>query len=130
MARTQMVFTAVPTRGVIQSTTQAWPRADMVQTQKALHITIELPGVEREQLTARFEPGQLIVEGQHKRPPLHEPARVLQVEIAYGPFYRAFPLPEEADGANIEATYQDGVLSVVVPLVPRTVPPSRRVQIS
>jgi HSP20 family protein len=124
-----LIFASLPSRSVLDGTTSS-PRADMVQTPDALHITIELPGISGDDLRLRFEPERLIVEGHRERPSWETPSRVVQMEIAYGTFRRVLALPPEADGAGISAAYENGVLQVHVPLNRRVVPPARRIDIA
>lgn len=116
MARTQLLIATLPARFELPAAPS--PRTDIVQTADALHVTIELPGVARDALQLHFEPGQLVIEGFRERPAPDEAARCLQMEIAYGPFRRALPLPPEADGADIEALHENGMLQVHIPLRP------------
>lgn len=98
------------------------PRADIYQTADAIHIQIEAPGLDETNLSLEYDPqpGQLIVEGRRDRAGLPganllQAARCLQVEIEYGPFRRAVPLPPDIDSSGIAATYQAGLLLITVP---------------
>ena len=98
------------------------PRADIYQTADAIYIQIEAPGLDEANLSLEYdpEPSQLIVEGRrdHVGLPganLPQNAHCLQVEIEYGPFRRAVPLPPDIDSSGIAATYQAGLLLITVP---------------
>lgn len=102
------------------------PRVDVCQTETGLEVQIEVAGIEQENLNLQFEPGQLIVEGRRERACSSEAARCLQMEIEYGAFRRALPLPPEADGEAIQAKYEAGLLSISIPFKrPQTSQPLR-----
>lgn len=94
------------------------PRADVYELEGALLIQVEAPGLRVEDLRLDFEPGELLVEGRRERPQLPGPARASLVEMNYGPFRRRFTLPADVNGDGIRATYEAGVLQILVPRVP------------
>jgi HSP20 family protein len=105
---------------------QGWvPAADLCETTDAYIVTAELPGVARNQVRVEFHDGHLVLHGRRD-------ARVAceqyhQVERGHGEFSRAFRLPSGIDADRIAADLKDGVLTVVVPKVPRPAP--RRVDV-
>jgi HSP20 family protein len=93
-----------------------------------LTVVVELAGVDP--ATLRLDVGQreLVVAGERPRP--SAPGRVYQqMEIEYGPFERRIPLGEPVDAGDAEASYEGGLLTVVLPLAP-TPPPAERVTIA
>jgi HSP20 family protein len=68
----------------------------------------------------------LVVAGERRRPPIS--GRYRQLEIEYGPFQRRIPLEEPVDTAAASARYEDGVLTVVLPIAARR-PKQERVAI-
>jgi len=80
------------------------PPVDMVETETALFIEIALPGVEPEQIEARFEQGLLIVVAGRDLPLPAEPAVIRRLELPYGRFERRVALPSgryELDGRQL-----------------------------
>ena len=109
----------------------AWqPRVDIYELDDAIIVQVEAPGLQIEELKIGFEAGQLIVEGVRTHPPLPSPARAALVEMNYGPFRRALPLPDDIDGDGIRATYDAGVIQVHVPRRPPMRPKRIDIQIS
>lgn len=130
MATTQVIFARLPTRATVELPTSPGPRADIVRTSDAVHVVVEVPGVAPGDLRLRFEPERLIVEGERSQQPWGEAARVLQMEIGYGAWQRVLALPIEADGENITATHENGILRVRVPLKPRLQHAPRQISVS
>jgi HSP20 family protein len=99
------------------------PQVDCYRTEEPpeLIIVVELPGVEPEELQIVATPTAVLVAGERRRPQAE--GRVYQrMEIDYGPFRREVPLAEEVDPEGGQATYERGLLTVVLPLAERTAP--------
>jgi HSP20 family protein len=88
------------------------PVADVHESPVRLRLTLEIPGLDREQIRLRVEGDELLVEGE--RPMEREGLgdRFHRVERAYGPFARRFRLPPAVDRASVDARYRNGVLEV------------------
>lgn len=81
-----------------------------------LVLRFELPGVDpEEELEIAVEDGMLCVRGERRFEEAEEGEGYLRREVARGSFERAIPLPEGVKPEDITATYQDGILEVVVP---------------
>ena len=99
------------------------PQVDCYRTEEPpeLIVVVELPGVEPEELQIVATPTALLVAGERRRP--QGDGRVYQrMEIDYGPFRREVALAEEVDPEGGQATYERGLLTVVLPLAERTAP--------
>ena len=90
------------------------PRADVVETEHAYAISLDLPGVGRDALDITLEDGTLKISGERAVDTRHADGRFHRVERRYGRFFRSFTLGSELDPDSVEATYDDGVLSVRV----------------
>ena len=85
-------------------------------------MVAELAGVDPAHVRVDATPEALVVHGERRRPAAH--GRVYQqMGIEYGPFHVAVPLPRDADTANAKATYEHGLLTIVLPLVQRPAAP-------
>lgn len=93
------------------------PQCDCYRTDDppALHLTIELPGVDPAAVRIVAAGTALVVSGVRERPHPAS-ARYLQVEIEYGPFERRIELGEDVDADAATATYEAGMLRLEVPL--------------
>jgi HSP20 family protein len=84
-------------------------------------IVLELPGVDPADVRIDAMPTQLVVTGERRRPV--GLGRVVQMELEYGPFERRLRLPEEVDVSNAEASYDRGLLTIVLPAATRPAEP-------
>ena len=93
------------------------PQCDCYRTDEppALHLTLELPGVDPAAVRIVASGTTLVVSGVRVRPH-HAGARYHQVEIEYGPFERRIELGEDVDADGATATYEAGMLRLEVPL--------------
>ena len=93
------------------------PQCDCYRTDDppALHLLVELPGVDPAAVRIVASGTALVVSGLRARP--HPPgAHYHQVEIEYGPFERRIELAEDVDADAATATYEAGMLQLEVPL--------------
>jgi HSP20 family protein len=93
------------------------PQCDCYRTEDppALHLVLELPGVDPAGVQIVASGTALVVSGSRERP--HpDGARYRQVEIEYGAFERRIELAEDVDAAAVTATYEAGMLRLEVPL--------------
>lgn len=111
----------------IPSAAHGWvPRVDIRETADEILVSVELPGVGREDIEVTVEGSYLRVAGVRPEPTSETCVRWHQMEITYGPFERVINLPCEIDPDRISATYQDGFLRIQIP---REIPGARQVPI-
>jgi HSP20 family protein len=98
-------------------TSGVWaPAADVYETaSKDLVVKLDLPDVRREDVKVTFEQQTLAIEGERKIDAAVGSDRYLRVERGHGKFRRTFALPPTVDVARVQASYQDGVLTVTLP---------------
>ena len=109
--------------------TATWaPRVDLAETEEAYHLYLDLPGLSKDDVEINFHDGALTVRGERKTEKQGEKQNFVRLERTFGHFYRSFTLPKTADAERIEASYQDGVLSIRVPKAEEVKP--RRIQVS
>jgi HSP20 family protein len=77
-------------------------------------VVVELAGVEPDQVHIEAAPRSLVVRGERRRPRIH--GRFQAMELDYGPFERRIHIAEDVDVAGATATYEDGLLTIVLPL--------------
>jgi HSP20 family protein len=91
------------------------PRIDVSETDSALEIVADLPGLEKEDITASLEDDLLIIKGERKVEKESREKRFHTIERSSGSFYRALRLPVEVEKDKIEALFKDGVLTLKLP---------------
>jgi HSP20 family protein len=100
------------------------PVADIYETQDALTVILEMPGVEKSNIDVRVEGGVLHVGGKIDLSKYHG-LQPLYTEYNIGHYARSFQLSSKIDQNKIEAELRDGVLSLTLPKVeearPRTI---------
>ncbi|HEX2078350.1 MAG TPA: Hsp20/alpha crystallin family protein [Longimicrobium sp.] len=105
------------------------PSADVMETDDEIRVTVELPGMRRENIEVSMENNVLTITGEKKeeRREQDENDRWHLAERRYGRFTRSFVLPAEVESERIQAHFQDGVLHVAIPKSEKARP--RRIEI-
>jgi HSP20 family protein len=100
------------------------PRVDVYRTQDppAVHVVVEIAGVDPDKVDISVVDGTLVISGQRQRPAGGE-RRYEHIEIDYGPFQRRLALGDGVDTTAAEASYEHGLLTIVLPLRQRTTGP-------
>jgi HSP20 family protein len=91
------------------------PRTDLVETDAAYRMHLDVPGVSKDDLKINFKDNQLTISGERSSHQTDENEEYVRVERAFGHFYRSFTLPRTVNAENISASYEDGVLTIHVP---------------
>lgn len=93
------------------------PHCDCFRTDSPpeLHVVVALPGVDPDSVRVAAVGRTLVVAGRRERT-RSEGARYRQMEIEYGDFERRVELGEDVDATRTEATYERGMLRIVIPL--------------
>jgi HSP20 family protein len=89
------------------------PRMDIHESENALEVTAELPGVSQNDVDLRIEGDVLTIRGEKRKERQDQQAHV--VERSYGSFQRSVQLPFAPDPEQVEANFEHGVLTVVLP---------------
>ena len=105
------------------------PQVDCIRSEDPaeLRVVVELPGVDPKTLQVVAADRMLVVAGERCRPKVS--GRYRQLEIEYGPFQRRIPLDEPVDTEAATARYENGMLTVVLPVAERE-PVTERVLIT
>lgn len=89
------------------------PAIDVTESDKQYTVTVELPGVDRDDVSVEVQGGTLSIRGEKKREEKKEKGR--WIERSYGSFQRAFTLPSDAQADKVEASFKNGVLTLEIP---------------
>jgi HSP20 family protein len=98
----------------------ATPRINVVQKDKTVEITAELPGVEIKDVELLVDEDILTIKGEKKVESEDKTAERHVFECSYGAFARSIQLPFDVEPKSVKADFKNGVLTVTVP-VPATV---------
>jgi HSP20 family protein len=98
------------------------PALDIHETEAEYVVSVELPGVRKEDISVEFTDGVLSVRGEKTSGKEEKKERSRWVERVYGSFHRSFTLPPNAASDRIDASFKDGVLTVRIPKVEQTKP--------
>ena len=105
-----------PWGGSSQAEERVWqPQADMWETDEAITVEVELPGFIRQDITVEVEGDILRLTGERRATVERTGRHYYQVERTTGRFTRQWRLPRSVDRDAIEATFQDGVLTLTLP---------------
>lgn len=91
------------------------PRLDVSETEGALEIIADLPGLVKEDIKISLEDNLLTIKGERKTEKKSDDKQFHTIERRSGSFYRALRLPVEVENDKIEATFNDGVLTLKLP---------------
>jgi HSP20 family protein len=91
------------------------PPVDVYETDEAIVLQVELPGVSKDAVNVELREHTLTFSGERTREPAVTGGQYHREEGRYGAFQRAFRMPTIVDEAKIQATYTDGVLALRLP---------------
>lgn len=97
------------------------PSVDVRETDQALVVKADLPGVDPKDVEVTVQNGVLTVRGEKKEEKEEKGTNYHRVERFAGSFFRTIPLPAEADEAAVTAATEKGVLTVTIPKKPGAV---------
>lgn len=103
------------------------PVTDIFETDQALTLKLEMPGVAKDRLEVRVENDVLTIEGRIDFG-VYENLRPLYTEYNVGNYARTFQLSSKIDQDRISAALKDGVMTLVLPKIERAKP--RKIQVN
>jgi len=91
------------------------PAADVSETDDEITVKLEMPGVEKDQITVTVKDDLLTVRGETRKETEEKKKNFYRQEIRYGAFERALGLPAEVDAGRVTADLKSGMLTVKLP---------------
>ncbi len=91
------------------------PAAELTETDDALHLKLEVPGIEAKDLDIQVMADRVAISGERKSETKSEENGRTRSEFRYGKFQRVIPLPARIQNANVTADYKDGILNLTLP---------------
>lgn len=94
---------------------QQLPRADVVETEKTVEVSLELPGMDEKDIDVSLTEDTLTIKGEKKLEREESRKGYYLSERSYGSFYRTIPLPPGVATDGAEAKFKKGVLTITLP---------------
>ena len=91
------------------------PPVDISEDDHNIILKAEIPGMKAEDLHISLENNVLTISGERKFQGEETKENFHRIERRYGKFARSFTLPAGVDAANVNATFEDGVLNITLP---------------
>ena len=98
------------------------PPVDMIENDDNFVVSVELPGLKKEDIKMTMQNNVLTLSGSKKHEFESKEDTVHRVERSYGSFCRSVNLPSKVDSSAIKASYDSGVLKVTLPKVEEAKP--------
>lgn len=98
----------------VTSNSQWLPEVDIVENESELILTAEMAGLTQNDIDLSIENNELILKGKKLMEESSDVKHYHRMERRYGSFTRTFKLPKIIDSENIQASFVDGVLKVVL----------------
>lgn len=103
-------------------------RMDVHEDDKAYRITVDMPGVKKENIDIAVEGNQVTITAEVKQEVSRDSEKEVHRERFSGHAFRSFALPNEVDSSRADARYDGGVLSLTLPK--KTGTQARRISIN
>ena len=105
------------------------PDIDVRENDKEIVLDVELPGVDEKDVTVSLREGVLSLKGEKKSQREEKKDAYHVVERSYGSFERSFRLPDAVDDDQVTASFDKGVLRILVPKKPEAVKSEKKIPI-
>jgi HSP20 family protein len=91
------------------------PSAEMEETADAIHLKLEIPGMDAKDLNIEVSAEAVSISGERKSETKSEEKGVTRTEFRYGKFQRVIPLSARIQNDKVQAEYKDGILKLTLP---------------
>ena len=91
------------------------PKVDIAESDKEFEIQLHVPGMKKSDFNIDLNQDQITVSGERKFENEKKDKNYHSVESYYGTFSRTFYLPEVVNKDKVDASYQDGILTITLP---------------
>jgi HSP20 family protein len=93
----------------------AYPLADVSETADAYTVTVEIPGLKKDDIELTVRDNTLSLRFSKEEQKKEEGRTYRHMERSYGTFERHFPFATAVDPSKVKAKYTDGILEVTLP---------------
>ena len=91
------------------------PAVNIREDDKKYLLDLAIPGIDKKDLKIDIEEEVLTISSETKNEHEDESDGYKRKEFSYSSFCRSFQIPENVNKEKIEASYKDGILSVMLP---------------
>ncbi len=88
---------------------------DVIDEGDSIKIVADLPGFNKEDIEIWVEDGDLVIKAVRKEEKEEKAENYIRRERRFGEVYRKIAIPVEVDVDKIKATYNNGILEIVLP---------------
>ena len=106
------------------------PALDVYDENDRFLVSVELPGLKKEEISLSFHDGVLTVSGERKHEREGKEGETFRSERYFGKFQRSVSVPAAVDAGKVTATYKDGVLLIDLPKAEEAKPKQIQVNVS
>lgn len=100
---------------VSASLKQFSPSIDIAEDEKSYEIYVAVAGMKKSDFKIELIDGKLTISGERKLEDKKEGKNFHSIETQYGAFRRSFFMPEDVLEDQVDASYEDGILKLVLP---------------
>ncbi|MGE0743664.1 MAG: Hsp20/alpha crystallin family protein [Rhodospirillales bacterium] len=105
------------------------PAVDVAEKDSAYEITAELPGLDEKDIEVQVADDVLTIKGEKSEAKEEKKKDYYLAERRYGTFQRAFRLPQHVDAGKIDASFKNGVLTIMLPKTAEAQQKQRKIEI-
>ena len=91
------------------------PKIDVKETEKEIVVNVEVPGMTKDDINILLTDGLLTVSGEKRHESEDKKENFHVIERRFGSFKRSIRMPNDIEAEKIDASYKDGVLTIIVP---------------
>ncbi|QKQ74078.1 Hsp20/alpha crystallin family protein [Nostoc sp. TCL240-02] len=91
------------------------PAAELEETDDAIRLKLEVPGLEAKDINVEATPESISITGERKTETKSEENGITRSEFRYGKFQRVIPLPSQIQNDKVQAEYKNGILHLTLP---------------
>ena len=99
----------------VPSSSVTVPAVNIKELNSQFEIELAAPGMKKDDFEIEVDDGVLSISSTQEEEQVNEKGKFTRREFSYSSFRRSFSLPDSVDPTNIDATYKEGVLLVLLP---------------
>jgi len=92
-----------------------WPAVDISEDESSITVKAEVPGCKPEDIDISVQGNILTISGEKKYEEEKKEKGYYYAERSFGSFRRELPLGSEVDASKIDASYKNGILTILLP---------------